>query len=244
MHPRTKVLLRTWLLYPVAGLLPIALLLVIVPWIRVVLDDRQPSQSVGHLSNGRLLHGHVIPPWGLGFVTYSFIGSSLGSQYLHGAVKDSLVAAFAERYFAAGSRFVVGEGSIRSGGRFHGHLSHQNGLSIDVFMPIRKLDGRRAVLPTWPWNGFGYWWEFDSQGKTAAYQIDFDELTAFLESLDRQTSHHGLRIVRVIIDPDYVPLLMQGNGSKRLSRTAGKLTRSPVAVRHDEHVHIDFALAN
>jgi penicillin-insensitive murein endopeptidase len=36
-----------------------------------------------------------LPPWGPGFVTYSFLGSALGRQYVHSKVRDTLLPAFA-----------------------------------------------------------------------------------------------------------------------------------------------------
>jgi murein endopeptidase len=62
---------------------------------RVWLDDDAPSQSIGSTSNGRLTHGHPMPLSGPGFVTYSYLGASLGRQYVHGAVRDLMREAFA-----------------------------------------------------------------------------------------------------------------------------------------------------
>ena len=216
--------------------------LVAIPWLRVMLDDDAPSTSTGRLSAGRLVHGHVMPPWGRGHITYSFMGAALGRQYMHGAVLATLADAFAARAEAVpGQRHVLGETAVRGGGAFHGHRTHQNGLSVDVFMPVRNGADRRVILPTWPWNGFGYWWEFDEHGNAGGYRIDFDELGAFLVELDRRARVHGLDIVRVIIAPEYVPLLLRGAAGPRLGHIAAKLTRRAVWVRHDEHVHIDFA---
>ncbi|HLL54064.1 MAG TPA: hypothetical protein VK447_10980, partial [Myxococcaceae bacterium] len=55
-----------------------------VAWLRVALDGEAPSRSVGRVGAGRLEHGHVVPPWGPGYVTYSFLGAALGRQYVHG----------------------------------------------------------------------------------------------------------------------------------------------------------------
>jgi penicillin-insensitive murein endopeptidase len=213
-----------------------------IPWIRVALDDHLPSRSSGRLSDGRLEHGKALPPWGPGYVTYSFIGASLGSQYAHGRVRDALLRTFSARAAAAADvGYVLGETAARGGGPFHGHRTHQNGLSVDVFMPVRDGAGRRATLPTWPWNGLGYWWELDARGVAGGYHIDFDELGAFLLELDRQARASGLEITRVIITPEYVPLLLASPTGRTLGPLAGKLTRRPVWVRHDEHIHVDFA---
>lgn len=213
-----------------------------VPWLRILLDDRTPSRSIGRPGAGRLENGHMLPPWGEGFRAYSIIGSAVGRQYAHGAVRDTLVAALAERARAAGRVHIVGEIAVRRGGRFHGHRTHQNGLSVDLFMPLRNGAGKAAVLPTWPWNGAGYWHEFDARGREGSFEIDFEELAAVLKAIEQHAGQSGLAIERVIITPEYVPLLLETETGRRLGPLAERLTRKPVWVRHDEHVHIDFAV--
>jgi penicillin-insensitive murein endopeptidase len=228
-----------------AGLALAALLLAMwlgIPWLRVLLDDRAPSRSIGRLSDGRLEHGHVLPPWGEGFRAYSLIGSAVGRQYAHGAVRDTLIAALGERARTAGRVHIVGEIATRKGGRFHGHRTHQNGLSVDLFVPVRDGSGAAAVLPTWPWNGAGYWHEFDTRGREGSTEIDFEELAAVLKAIERHAGASGLAIERVILTPEYVPLLLDTDSGRRLGPLSERLTRKPVWVRHDEHVHIDFAV--
>jgi penicillin-insensitive murein endopeptidase len=238
--PRTKRSSRTAVLAALVALLAPAIM-VGAPWIRVALVDRQPSRSIGRVGDGRLEHGKALPPWGPGYVTYSFLGASLGTQYAHGRLRETLLRTFSARAAAASDmRYVLGETAARGGGPFHGHRTHQNGLSVDVFMPIRDGAGRKTSLPTWPWNGLGYWWEFDARGSAGGYRIDFEELAAFLLELDRQARASGLDITRVIIAPEYVPLLLGSPTGSKLGALAGKLTRRPVWVRHDEHIHVDF----
>lgn len=219
--------------------------LVGVPWLRVVASDDAPSQSIGRLSDGKLLHGKALPPWGAGYRTYSLLGATLGSQYAHSAVRDTLLAAFAARHPSVASatpQFVLGEIGARNGGPFHGHRTHQSGRSVDIFMPMRDKRGARAPLPTWPWQLFGYGWELDARGESNEFRIDFEELAAFLLALDRAAKDRGIAIERVIITPEFVPLVLATPSGQRLGGLAGKLTRKPVWVRHDEHIHVDFAL--
>lgn len=134
-----------------AGLAMAALLLAMplcISWLRVLFDDRTPSHSIGRPGDGRREHGHVLPPWGEGFRSYSLIGSALGRQHAHGAVRDTLIAALAERARTAGRVHVLGEMSRQRGGRIHPHRTHQNGLSADRFMPLRDGAGSAAVLST------------------------------------------------------------------------------------------------
>lgn len=220
-------------------------MLVGIPWLRVGASDDEPSQSIGRLSDGRLVHGKAMPPWGAGYSTYSLLGATIGSQYAHGAVRDTLLAAFAARDASSSSdkpRYVLGEIGARNGGAFHGHRTHQSGRSVDVFMPVRDANGARTTLPTWPWQLFGYGWELDARGEHAGLRIDFEELAAFLLALDRAAHDRGITLERVIIAPEYVPLLLATPSGQRLGELAGKLTRRPVWVRHDEHIHVDFAV--
>ena len=211
--------------------------------LRVAHDDRTPSRSIGRRSAGQLEHGHVFSPSGPGYVTYTYIGAALGTQYANGRVRDALVRAFAARASAVpGARYVLGETAVRNGGPFHGHRTHQNGLSADVFMPVRDERGARAQLPTWLWDLGGYGWDFDAQGVAKGFRIDFDELGAFLIEVDKQAAWESLAIERVIITPEFVPRLLESAHGRALGSLTAKLTRRPVWVRHDEHVHIDFVV--
>jgi penicillin-insensitive murein endopeptidase len=116
--------------------------LVAAPWLRVALDPSAPSLSRGTVNSGSLEHGRTLPPWGAGFVTYSFLGAALGRQYVHEKVRDALVAAFtAHARLEPGRRFVTGETGWPGGGRIRPHRSHENGMSVDVFMPVDGPDG-------------------------------------------------------------------------------------------------------
>lgn len=212
-----------------------------VAWIRVAADDDTPSVSRGSPARGVLYHGHALPPWGPGYRTASMVIAALGRQYLHGDARDTLRAAFAARAAADPGRVhVVGETAVRKGGRFNGHRTHQNGLSVDLFMPLRDAKGEKTTLPTWPWNAFGYWWEFDAQGQSKGLQIDFEELATTIQTISDEAEKRNLEIERVIITPEYVPLVLGTESGKRLGPLATRFTRKPVWVRHDEHVHIDF----
>lgn len=227
--------------------IPLLLLGLLAPlalaWLRVALDGDAPSRSVGRVGAGRLEHGHVLPPWGAGYRSYSFLGAALGRQYLHGRVRDILVASFAESARRHPERvYVVGETAVRHGGRFHGHRTHQNGLSVDLFMPVRDRHERPVTLSTWPWQGLGYWHEFDAAGGSSAYRIDFAALAELLQVIGAQAAAHGASIERVIVAPEYVPHILATPAGQRLGELAARLTRKPVWVRHDEHIHIDFTV--
>ena len=227
-------------------------LLVAVSWLaavagahaRVSLDTPTVSRSVGSPAAGHLENGHPLPPSGHGYVTYSYLGSALGRQYVHGAVRDLLVEALAACAKARPDRrFVIGETGWPRGGSFWPHQGHENGLSVDVFMPVRDEAGRAQELGAWPWNRFGYGLELDAAGKIGDLHVDFDDLGMLLVELGARAPAFGLRVQQIIVAPEYVPLLLASPSGRTLGALASTLQRQAVWWRHDEHVHVDFAVS-
>jgi penicillin-insensitive murein endopeptidase len=211
-------------------------------WAHGLLDGG-PSRSFGTPAHGHLEGGVLLPAAGKGFITYSAVGHALGRQYVHSLVRDALLAAFAARADAEPGRvFVIGETGWRRGGRFRPHCTHQNGLSVDVFMPVDK-DGSPAVLDTGADKRLGYGLELDAKGRIGDLRIDFESLAAFLRELDVQGRRRSLTIAKIIVAPEYVPLLLATPSGMHLGALEHTLLRTPAWVRHDEHFHIDFALA-
>jgi len=138
--------------------------------------------------------------------------------------------------------FVIGETGWRRGGRFRPHRTHQNGLSVDVFMPVDK-DGSPTVLDTGADKRLGYGLELDAKGRIGDLRIDFESLAAFLRELDVQGRRRSLTIAKIIVTPEYLPLLLATPSGMHLGALEHTLLRTPAWVRHDEHFHIDFALA-
>ena len=54
------------------------------------------------------------------------------------------------RRFRSAPRVVIGDLSLRRGGRFGEHASHQQGRDVDVFYPSRGADPRRPRTPRGP----------------------------------------------------------------------------------------------
>lgn len=181
---------------------------------------------------------------GEGFTTYSKLGNLLGRQYAHSRVHGALVAAFASLHTATPDRtFVLGETGLKAGGRFPPHRTHQNGLSVDIFMPVRDPKSRRVLMPTAPWNKFGYSLEFDRDGRGEGLTIDFDSVADLLLEVHRQAGLHGLAVDRIIVAPEYVDRVLSAKvvGIRQLEKL---FMRTPAWVRHDEHLHIDFRLVS
>jgi penicillin-insensitive murein endopeptidase len=177
---------------------------------------------------------------GEGFVTYSMLGNLAGRQYVHSRVHDALVAAFASLHAAAPDRtFVLGETGLKAGGRFPPHRTHQNGLSVDIFMPVRDADSRPALMPTAPWNKFGYSLEFDRIGRGEGLAIDFGSVAELLVEVHRQAGLHGLAVERIIVAPEYVDRVLSAR-APGVGQLEPLFLRKPAWVRHDEHLHLEF----
>lgn len=199
------------------------------------------SICYGTVAKGALRGGVALPTVGVNFQSYSRLAISLGRTHVHSRVAKVVTEAYAA---AATSMpevtFVYGETGWPEGGRFQPHKTHQNGLSVDFFVPVRDADGRSVPIPTSPFTRFGYDLEFDRQAQSDGYRIDFEATAEHLYQLDRAARKHGAPIALVIFDLQYLPRLFATRRGPSLRRLPF-LRRQPW-VRHDEHYHVDFAV--
>ena len=201
------------------------------------------SQCYGTVASGRLEGGVKLPSDGPNFGAYSMLAATMGRTYLHSHAARIVVDAYAAVDAARpGLRFVYGETGLRKGGRFAPHKTHQNGLSIDFFVPVRDSAGRSVALPTEPSTRFGYDLEFDSNGTFGQYQIDYEAIGEHLYQLDIVAKKQGAGIAKVIFDLNYLPKLYATARGPYLRRHVTFMKSQPW-VRHDEHYHVDFAIA-
>lgn len=203
---------------------------------------KSSSQCFGTVSSGRLEGGVKLPSEGPNFTPYSTLAAAAGRTYVHSKVDQIIKDAYSalERKMP-GTVFVYGETGWRTGGRFHPHRTHQNGLSVDLFVPVRNSAGKSVPIPTSPALRFGYDLEFNAEGKLGEYTIDFHALAEHLYQLKVAATHNGSAIALVIFDTAYLPKLFatpRGNEIRPLPFMKGRPW-----VRHDEHVHVDFAIA-
>jgi penicillin-insensitive murein endopeptidase len=199
------------------------------------------SQCFGTVSHGRLEGGVRLPIEGPNFAPYSLTAAAVGRTYVHSTVAEIFKEAYAGLEESMPDvAFVYGEAGWRSGGRFRPHRTHQNGLSVDFFVPVRDAAGRSVPIPTAPTNRFGYDLEFNRAGRLGELSIDFAALAAHLHQLDMAARRHGSRLALVIVDPVYIPKLLatpSGPQIRHLPYMVGKPW-----VRHDEHMHVDFVI--
>ena len=183
-----------------------------------------------------------LPISGPNFSAYSMVGVAAGRTHVHSKVAEIVTAAYAALAAKnAEVTYVYGETGWPSGGRFRPHRTHQNGLSVDFFVPVRDEDGRSMPLPTGVTNRFGYDIEFDGDGRCADYVIDFAAMAEHLYQLDVAAKARGVGIALAIFDPPLLPKLFATPRGPYLQQNLPFMKRR-AWVRHDEHYHVDFAV--
>jgi len=200
------------------------------------------SQCFGSVSNGRIEGSVSLPSDGANFVAYSSLAASLGRTHVHSKVAEVVLRAYAALGKESPStRFVFGETGWPSGGRFRPHKTHQNGLSVDFFVPVKNSSGQSVPLPTGVTNKFGYNIEFNESAKFDGYEIDFAAIGEHLYQLDQAARSRGVGISLVIFDNPYLPKLLATPRGSYLQQNI-KFMKGKPWVRHDEHYHVDFAV--
>ncbi len=200
------------------------------------------SICFGTPRKGRIAGAAQLPDHGINYVTYSSLGVTLGRTYVHSRVRDAMLASYSALVKIAPDKiYVYGETGWQSGGKFKPHRTHQNGLSVDFFVPVTDVKGRSVALPTNPLNKFGYAIEFDANGQYQSYSIDFEALGEHLYQLSIATKKAGSPISRVIFDPPYLPRLFATKHGAYLQSNVFFM-QSKAWVRHDEHYHVDFSV--
>lgn len=200
------------------------------------------SQCYGSVSNGRLEAAVKLPERGPNFAAYSKLGVTVNRTWVHSSVAAIVQGAYAELARSVPSMvFVYGETGFPDGGRFKPHRSHQNGLSVDFFVPVRTSKGEPAILPSTLKNRFGYKIEFDAEGRAGDYRIDFDAYAEHLYQLHKMSLAQGAGITLAIVDPEHLKRLLATRRGAYLREHMPFMKTRPW-VRHDEHFHIDFAI--
>jgi len=203
-------------------------------------EDIKESTCFGTPDKGRIENAWQLPRSGRNFAAYSFGGVTLGRNYVHSKVYKTVIDAYKDLEEKKPSiKYMYGETSWKKGGKFRPHKSHQNGLSVDFFVPVTDKTGKSRLLPTGPFNKFGYAIEFDIRGNYKGFSIDCDAMADHLFALEKAADKNGIKIRKVIFDNDLQKLLFKTSKSKELQSLISFSTKKPW-VRHDEHYHVDF----
>ncbi|OYU25295.1 MAG: replication initiation protein [Burkholderiales bacterium PBB2] len=217
----------TWLLSAFLSLQPLALV-------------AAESQCYGTVSNGRLEGGVKLPSEGPNFTSYSTLAAAAGRTYVHSKVAEIIVLAYeALAKDKPSNTYVYGETGWSSGGRIRPHRTHQNGLSVDFFVPVQDASGKSVPLPTSVTNKLGYDIEFNAKAKYEEYTIDFEATAEHLYQLQVAAKANGAGIALVIFDIEFLPKLFATARGPYLQKELPFMKGKPW-VRHDEHYHVDF----
>ncbi len=198
------------------------------------------STCFGTTSKGGLHNGAKLPETGKNFSSYSSLGWFAGRTYLHSSVLKVVLGAYQAMELSLPDKvFVYGETGWESGGSFKPHKTHQNGLSIDLMVPVINEHGNSVELPCSPLNKFCYSIEFDGIGKFGELSIDYEALAEHIYWLHQKSVSEGIEIWRVIFDPKLQPYLYKTKKGPYLKKNI-KILKKKSWVRHDEHIHVDF----
>jgi len=198
------------------------------------------STCYGTTQVGRLENGLQLPSSGKNFEVYSSLGVILGRNYVHSKVFSVVVAAYNSLEVSAPDKvFVYGESGLKEGGRIRPHKTHQNGLSVDFFVPVTNQDGVSVKLPISPLNKFGYDIEFNTIAKYKDLTVDFEAMARHLVAIKNAADSLDVGISVVIFDNLFQTRLFSTQTGKALPSLIRFSVKKPW-VRHDEHYHIDF----
>ena len=202
--------------------------------------EKPESICYGTTDKGKIENAWQLPSSGENFSAYGSLGATLGRNYVHSKVYATVLDAYKTLFKEEPSKvFVYGETGWKNGGKFRPHKTHQNGLSVDFFVPVLDKNRKSVPLPTSALNKFGYSIEFDSKGRYKEYSIDFEAMAAHLLALKDSADKNHIKILRVIFDNDLQKLLFQTSTGKQLQSILVFSTKK-AWVRHDEHYHVDF----
>jgi murein endopeptidase len=210
----------------------------------LMLSTGAQSKSVcyGTWGNGAI-EGSVQVTAGANFEIVRY-RSAPTKMYAHESVKRTLEDAFAK---LAGTlpdvTFLIGEIGLQDGGKIPFHYTHQNGLSVDLFPPVRGPDGSFRLFTNDSRNGYGYKEEFTDDGvstgqATPQLTIDFEAFGEYIYQLNEAATRSGIGIHRVI--------LIKAFQQRLLTTSRGDYLRQKVNFwddpgnRHDDHFHVDF----
>ncbi len=200
------------------------------------------SQCYGTVGHGRIEGSVKLPTRGANFSAYSALAATAGRTHVHSKVAEIVLAAYAALQAQSPStHYVYGETGWPAGGRLRPHRTHQNGLSVDFFVPVRDAAGKSVPLPTSATSRFGYDIEFDAHARHDEYSIDFPAIAEHLYQLHVAAKARGAGMALVIFDTTYLPKLFATPRGAYLQQHLPFMKGQPW-VRHDEHYHVDFAV--
>jgi penicillin-insensitive murein endopeptidase len=126
------------------------------------------------------------------------------------------------------------------------HRTHQNGMSVDMMMPLMK-DGQ----PYYDLDDLGamhYLLEFNKEGQyinDTSISIDFEMVANEINQMRVEAEKLGLKITKVIFNTDLRDELLGTTQGKLFASNGPYVTLSLERVineLHDDHFHVDFEI--
>lgn len=224
----------------------ILLIMIINAFPQIFHKNKGVSQSVGTVSNGKLVNGYKLPYKANNYKFFSFFDYYiLGRCYVHSDLFEILNDSYAEMKNSYPEYiFRVMECSRKNGGRPFPHKTHQNGTSVDFMTPLKK-DGKTIRL----YDHIGMWryaMNFDENGKANInknVEIDFDIVAKHILTLEKTARSKGWKIKKVILETNLKDEIYSSKYGNQLIKSGIYFVKSLPAYidkLHDDHYHIDF----
>jgi len=204
------------------------------------------SVSEGSVSNGSIKNAKLLPFLGENYQYFDKWSYLQGRAFLNGSVLTSVLSSYGTLHNSTpGRKFTVMECSHKEGGKLWPHRTHQNGLSVDFMMPLKK-----GGKPYYGLDSKGikhYLLQFDNAGKyikDKSIEVDFDLVAKHILNLDASSRKEGYKVKKVIIKIEFKDDLYATKYGKRLRKKGIYVVKSltpKINDLHDDHYHIDFA---
>lgn len=203
------------------------------------------SISIGSPGKGKLINGVKVPYKGKNYKYFSLFSSVLGRNYVNHRVKNCMLATYKKlENIHPERKWHIMECSNKKGGKIIGHITHQNGLSVDFETPMKKKG--KPYYGHSKWGIFHYLLRYNDHGhwpKNKKVQVDFEAMARHIYELAKEAPKHGLKVKKVILKLELKDELYATKYGKRLKRMGVYFAmRLPKVVNnmHDDHYHIDF----
>jgi len=210
-------------------------------------QDSLATRSIGSVSRGRLENGTIIPYSGSNYSYFDTASYISGRAFTHQLVAQTVLNTFKKIEDKGETRkYRVMEFSNEHGGKMFPHRTHQNGLSVDMMMPLKKND-----KPYYELDDLGamhYLLEFNKDGQyvdDTTVSIDFEQVAKEIVTMNKEAKNLGLKITKVIFNTDLKDELYSTSYGQILMSSGPYITRNlePVINElHDDHFHVDFEI--
>jgi len=218
----------------------------IMEYMQLHANDDTASMAIGTVGNGSLTHGKLMPYSGPNFRYFDRQSYLAGRAFTHSSTKETILATYDSLYCIVPERiFRFMECSNKEGGELFPHKTHQNGLSIDLMMPLIKNQ-----LPYYDLDNVGaqhYALSFDDEGRLkddSLVSIDFNLVALQILLIDHFAKQFGLNINKVIIKIELKDELYATEYGQLLKSRGIYVVQGLDPVindLHDDHFHLDFS---